>query len=150
MYFTSVVAAVSVRGRLVVAERKRPVAALTLATIRVDEFRGRTPRQPDVRPILEGIAALQGRAESPCRQQFVPPTPAALTSRFWRDQFGDDPSVSRDRDSFAGFYATDVSTQVVLQFADASGSHTHIIATCSHNRKPVQSDVAIPLTGRRA
>ena len=67
-YFTCVVAALPVRERVAAADRERPVAALGFATISVDERRRRTARQPDVRPILEGIAGLQGRAESPRRQ----------------------------------------------------------------------------------
>ena len=66
-YFTCVVAALPARGRVAAADRERPAAALGFATIRVDECCGRAVRQPDIRPILEGIAGLQGRAESPCR-----------------------------------------------------------------------------------
>ena len=124
MYFTCVVAALPVRERVAASDRERPIAALTFATIRVEEFRGRTPRQPDVGPRLEGIAGLQGRAETPCRQQFVPATAVWLTGRSWWNQFGNDASMSGDRDSFASFDAADVSTQVVLQLADTSGSHT--------------------------
>ena len=58
MYFTCVVAALPVRERVAASDRERPIAALTFATIRVEEFRGRTPRQPDVGPLREGIAGL--------------------------------------------------------------------------------------------
>src|SRR5438876_3541709 len=110
--------------------------ALGFATIVVDECHCRTAGQADLGPILEGIAGLLGRAESSCRQEFVPSTPVRLTSRLWRDQFGDDSPMRGDRDPFAGFYAADVSTQVVLQLADAGGRHGRIIATCSLKRKP--------------
>src|SRR5207249_1208424 len=113
-YSTWVTATLPVRERVAAADRERPLAVLGFATIRVDECRCRTVRQVDVRPILEGIAGLQGRAESSCRQEFVPSTPVRLTSRLWRDQFGDDSPMRGHRDPFAGFYAAYVSTQVVL------------------------------------
>jgi hypothetical protein len=67
-YFTCVVAALAARERVATAARERPVAVLGFATIGVDECRCRTARQADVRPILERIAGLQGRAERPGRQ----------------------------------------------------------------------------------
>jgi hypothetical protein len=133
-YFTCVAAARPARERVAPAARERPVAALRFATIRVDQRRCRTARQADVRPILEGIAGLQGRTESPSCQQVVPSTAMCVTSRFRRDQFGDHASMSSDRDSFAGFYAAYVPTQVVFQLSHASGGHVVIIATCGHER----------------
>ena len=134
-YCTCVGAALPARERIAAADRERPVVALGFATISVDQRRCRTARQADVRPILEGIAGFQGRAESSCRQEFVPATPMRLTTRFWRDQFGDDSPVRGDRDPFASFHAAYVSTQVVLQFPDASGRHAGIIATCGLKAK---------------
>src|SRR6185369_4963332 len=123
-------AATPPRERMVAADRERPVVALGFATICVDQCRCCTARQADVRPILEGIAGLQGRAESPNRQEFVPATPVRLTSRLWRDQIGDDSPMRGNRNPFAGFYAAYVSAQVVLQLPDADSSHVGIMATC--------------------
>lgn len=102
------------RERVGAAARERPAAILDFATIGVDECRCCTARQADVRPILEGIAGLKGRTERPGRQELLPPTVAWSTSRFWWDQFRDDPSMSGNRDSFAGFHTAYVPTQVVF------------------------------------
>jgi hypothetical protein len=58
-----------------------------------------------------------------------------LTTRVWRDQFGDDAPMRCDGDPFVGFYAADIPTQVVLQFPDAGGSRVRTIATCGINEE---------------
>src|SRR5262245_49885815 len=94
---------------------------LRFATIRVDEFRGRTTRQSDVRPILCGVAGFDGGTDHARRDKLVETTStASIGSRARRNEFRDDPAVRRNGDALPGFDSADVPTEIVFQLTNAS------------------------------
>src|SRR5262245_52791560 len=94
---------------------------LRFATIGVDEFRGRTTRQSDVRPILRGVAGFDGGTDHARRDQLVETTStASIGGRARRNEFRDDPAVHCNGDAFPGFDSADVPTEIVFQLTNAS------------------------------
>jgi hypothetical protein len=109
---------------------------LRFATIRVDQFRGRPTRQSDVRPILCGVAGLEGWADHARRDKLVETTStAALARGSWRNEFRDDTAVSGDGDALPGFDSADVPAEIVFQLTNARRRHLPNIATYGHISK---------------
>lgn len=107
--------------------------ALRFATVAIDQFCGGPWREPDVRPLFEGVTSLDGRANHTGRDELVEPTTAARSRRrAGGNKLGYDAAVRRDRDTFARLNPPYVATQIVLQLADARRRHVPIIATCGH------------------
>jgi hypothetical protein len=100
------------------AARERPL--LRFATVRVNQFRSRTRREPDVRPILRRVPGLERWTDYSRRHKLVE---TAWTATFVRgsrrNKLRNDPAVRRDRDTLARFNAADVATEIVFQLANA-------------------------------
>ena len=98
----------------------------------VDQFGGRTPRQADVRPVLERVASLHRRMENAGGNELVPSTSGRLAgSRSWRHELRDDAPMSGDGNPLSRFDSPNIPAQVVLQLSNP-GLHTSSIATCGH------------------
>lgn len=93
---------------------------LRFVTISVYEFGSSSARQPDIRPILRGVASLQRRANDAGCYEFVEAAcTAGMGCSSWRDQFGHDAAMSGDRDALASLDSADITTQVVFQLTNA-------------------------------
>ena len=108
-------------GRVgVLAVRVGRSRVLRFAMIRVNQFRSRAWREPDVRPILGEIARLEGWTDHTRSDKLVE---TASSGRFGggsrRDKLGDDATVRRDGDTLARFDPTDVATEVIFELANA-------------------------------
>lgn len=136
MYRTLVTSTASGRAIAPSFRGDRRRAVLRFATVAVDQFGGGATRQPDVGPILEGVAGFNGRVKNALRNELVP-TASARTSRSTsrRHQLGNHAPVGRDRNSLASLDAADVAAQIVLQLTDASFHSPYNIATCGHTCK---------------
>jgi hypothetical protein len=120
------------RGRVGALRDVTGGLGLRFATIAVDQSSGGAWRQPDIGPVLEGVAGLHRGMEDASRDELVPSgcaRGAPSTSR--RNQFRDHTPVGGDGNPLAGFNAANVSAQVVPQLANA-GVHGQIIATYGH------------------
>lgn len=105
---------------------------LRFATVAVDQVRGRATRESDIRPVLQGVASLDGRTNNAGSNELVEPTSLrSPRARRRRNQFGDDTPMCRYRNPLACLDSADVPAQVVLQLPD-SCLHDPNIATCGH------------------
>jgi hypothetical protein len=96
-------------------------AAFMLATIRVNQFRSRAWRKPDVRPALRRVASFEGWSNHAGRHELVETAwTAAPVGGSGRNQFGHDPPMRRDRDALTCVNSADVATEIVCQLANAS------------------------------
>jgi hypothetical protein len=136
MYRMAVTAASAGRRGPARGRAGRPGRRLRFATIALDQFGSGSARQPDVRPLFQRVAGLDGRANHPLGNELVESASTARSRcRARGNKLGDHAAMSRDGHSLARFDASYVATEVVLQFADARRGHILIIATCSHIHK---------------
>jgi hypothetical protein len=117
------------RGRVGALRDVAGDLGLRFVTVAVDQCSGGAWRQPDIGPVLEGVAGLHRGMEDASRDELIPSGDARRApSPSRRNQFRDDTPVGGDRNPLAGFNAADVSAQVIPQLANA-GVHCRIIAT---------------------
>src|SRR5881628_1121957 len=86
----------------VAAPRRR----LALATILGHQRRRRAGRQPQLREVGEGIAALEGRADDTCRDQLLVARPPGRSAAGRTDELGHDTAPIGDADALAGLHAS--------------------------------------------
>ncbi len=136
MYRMIAAAAFGRRARVMVFRTVRRRGALRFATIAVDQFSGRSRRQPDIRPVFERVTRFHGRMENAGRNKLFPPASgrrAAPSSR--RHELGDHSSMSGHRNPLTFLDSSDIAAQVVFELSD-TGLHPTNIATCGHIGKP--------------
>ena len=109
--------------------------ALRFATVGVNQRCGGSRRKADVRPPFGRVTSFEWWANHSGGHKLVEPARRILRLCAWRNELGDDPSMSGDRDTLAGLDAPDVTAQVVFEVADAGGGHVRIIATYGHIRQ---------------
>ena len=96
---------------------------LRVVTVGVDQFRGCPTRECNIRPVLHQIAGLEWRPNHTGGDEFVEVASRVFRLCTWWDKLGDHAATNCDRDTFAGLDTPDVAPQVVLELADARGSH---------------------------
>src|SRR6266498_1504709 len=96
---------------------------LRFATIGVNQLGGGSSRKPDVRPPFCRVTCFQRWANHSGGDELVEADRRALRPCTCRDKLRDHAAMSRDRNTLAGVNPPNVAAQVVLEFADACGSH---------------------------
>jgi hypothetical protein len=96
---------------------------LRFATISVDQFGSGSGGKTNIRPILGRVARFEWWPHYAGRDQFVESAGCTGCLGAGRNELRDHATMSRNRDTFAGFDPPDVTAQVVLEFPDAGGSH---------------------------
>jgi hypothetical protein len=96
---------------------------LRFATVSVDQLGSGSSRQRNVRPILRRVAGFERRPNHARRDEFIEAARCPCCCCARRNELGDDATMSRNRDTFAGFDPPDVPAQVVFELPDASGGH---------------------------
>jgi hypothetical protein len=94
---------------------------LRFATISVDEFGGGSTRQPNIRPILRGIARFKRGTDYAGRYELFETAPTAgLRRGSGRNELGYDPAMSGDGDALARLDSANIAAEIVFQIANAS------------------------------
>ena len=97
--------------------------ALHFAAIGVNQLGGGSRRKPDVRPPFCRITGFEWWANHSGGDELVKAAGRALRMYARLDKLSDHAAMRRDRNTLAGFDPPNVAAQVVLEFANACGSH---------------------------
>src|SRR4029450_12918722 len=102
-----------------------PGLRLRFATVSVDQFRSGSGRERNIRPVLPRVAGFEWRPNHAGGDELVEAARRGRCRCAWRDQLRNHPTMSRDRNTFAGLNSPDVAAQAVLELTDACGGHAY-------------------------